>query len=374
MNEKTQKRASFLIDVAFLAVVVAIVYCCLKYVVSWVLPFLVAFAIVTVVHPMVQRIKSFLNIKRSVASILVIVFIYCVVGVLIFLLVMQIALLIRDALSLLPAYYTSTIAPTIQSLYTNLSQFISDLPPQWQETVANIQTEMMRSLQSLVVGISQGGVTLIRSLSGSIPAFVIGLVFTIMLSFFISIHYEKVLQFFRTQLPPRARQLIRDTRSVFGQTIFKYLRAALTLMLITFTEISIVLLFLRQPNAIAIAAGIAVFDALPFFGTGAIVLPWAFIELVRGEVPFALGLVVLYLIVFFVRQAIEPKIVGDNLGLNPVVSLCSIYLGFKLIGVLGMIIMPITTQILLALHKRGSIRIFREERRPEAAEERTETQ
>lgn len=360
MDEKTKKRASFIINTAYIAVVVTLCYLTLKYVVSWVMPFIVAFCIVTMFYPVVRRVKSFLNIRRSVASVLVIVFIYSVVGVMIFLLVMQAVLLIRDALRLLPGYYASTIQPTIQAAGANLSQFITDLPPQWKETAVSIQNEMTSSLQSLLIGISQRGITYIGNLTGSVPAFVLGLIFTIMLSFFISIHYDKVLQFFRTQLPPRARELIRETRAVFSQTVLKYLRAVLILTLITFCELSVGLLFLRQSNALAIAAGIAVFDALPVFGTGGIMLPWALIEFMRGRYPFALGLLIIYLIVFFVRQAIEPKIVGDNLGLNPVVSLSSIYLGFRLMGVFGMIAMPIATQIALALHKRGSIRILRE--------------
>jgi sporulation integral membrane protein YtvI len=171
--------------------------------------------------------------------------------------------------------------------------------------------------------------------------------------------YDSVADFIGAQLPPRARGVIAELKDIMRITVMRYVSAYVKLMAITFAELSIGLLVLRAPNAVLIAAGIAVFDALPLFGTGAIVIPWVITELVKGNFPFAAGLLILYALVTVIRNIIEPKIVGDKLGLNPIVSLVSIYLGFRLLGVFGMILMPILTQILLELHKRGKIRLFR---------------
>jgi len=123
-------------------------------------------------------------------------------------------------------------------------------------------------------------------------------------------------------------------------------------------ELFLGLLVLGESNAIAIALGIALFDALPFFGTGAIMVPWAALELLQGNYPLGVGLAILYAIVTLIRNIIEPKIISDKLGLNPIVSLVAIYLGFRTMGVLGMIFMPILVQILFALHQEGSFPLF----------------
>ena len=94
-------------------------------------------------------------------------------------------------------------------------------------------------------------------------------------------------------------------------------------------------------------------------GTGAIMIPWVIIELLQLNYRYALGLAIVYGVVTLVRNIIEPKVVGDQLGLNPIVSLMAIYLGYRLFGVIGMITFPMLMQILLALHKNGSIKIFK---------------
>lgn len=360
MDDRTKKRAQFLIDVAYIAVVALIAYLSVKYAVKWILPFILAFCIVSAIHPVITRIVRVLKIKQEVVAIIVMVLIYATVGTLLFLLVMQLVFGVRDALALLPDYYTNSIGPTINSLSQSFSSFLRDLPEPWQQQAAGMQGDVASAIQSFLISVSQRGISALTGFTGSIPSFMIALVFTVMLSFFISMQYDKIILFIKTQLPPRAKLIIRDTRLIIVDTAFKYLRALLTLMLITFAELAAGLLVLGQKNAIPIAVGIAIFDALPFFGTGTIVIPWALIELIQGNFTFAVGLLILYAIVVFVRSIFEPKIVGDKLGLNPVVSLVSIYLGFKLFGVIGMIFMPIITQIILELHREGSIKLFHE--------------
>ena len=126
-------------------------------------------------------------------------------------------------------------------------------------------------------------------------------------------------------------------------------------MLITFVELSIGLSVLGVRNAIPIAFGISMFDILPVLGTGGIVLPLAVFSLLTKNYFLGIGLLVLYAAVTIIRNFIEPKIIGDQLGLNPIVTIISIYLGFVWIGVGGMILMPITVQILLTLHRKGVI-------------------
>ena len=345
---------------AYVVVIAAIVYLSLRFVAGWVSPFILAFCIVSVIHPLINRIVKPLKIKKEVVSVIIMLLVYLIVGTLLFLLIVQAVFMIRDGLLLLPGYYAESIAPAFTTANEYLRSFTYGLPEGWRAQAEVFEAGFADTAQSFLLGLSQKGVEGITAVTGRIPAFLLTFVFTIMLSFFLSMQYDKVISFLKTQLPPRARKFAADTKAIIVDTVFKYFRAALTMMLITFIELSTGLLVLGSRNAIPIAAGIAVFDALPFFGTGAILIPWVITELISGNYPFAIGLLILYAIIVIVRSVMEPKVVGDKLGLNPIVSLVAIYFGFRVFGVLGMILMPITTQIMLELHKKGNIKLFRE--------------
>ncbi|MCL2033625.1 MAG: sporulation integral membrane protein YtvI [Oscillospiraceae bacterium] len=338
--------------------IAAIVYFAFKFVAGWILPFILAFCIVSVIHPLIKRIVKLLGVKQEVVSVIIMLLIYLIVGTLLFLLTVQAVFMIRSGLLLLPDYYRESIAPAFLTASEYMRSFMHGLPEGMRTQAEAIEEGLAETFQNFLLGLSQRGVDGLTTVTKGIPAFLLTFVFTIMLSFFLSMQYDKVITFIKTQLPPRAQKFLTDTKTIIGDTVFKYLKAALTMMIITFLELSIGLLVLGNRNAIAIAAGIAIFDMLPVFGTGTILIPWVIIELLGGNYPFAMGLLILYAVIVIVRSIMEPKIVGDKLGLNPIVSLMAIYFGFRVFGVLGMILMPITTQILLELHKKGSIKLF----------------
>ena len=113
-------------------------------------------------------------------------------------------------------------------------------------------------------------------------------------------------------------------------------------------------------NAIGIAAIIALADILPVIGSGGVLIPWAIIALFTQNYFLALGLLLLYVVILVVRNFAEPKIVGDQLGLNPLVTLIAIYLGYLSMGVLGMIALPVITNILVGLQRTGKIKLWKE--------------
>ena len=139
----------------------------------------------------------------------------------------------------------------------------------------------------------------------------------------------------RDRLPPIGRRLRRLGR--------QYLRTCLLLGLMTFCLSFIGLAILRVPYAFILALLLATVDLLPLLGTGIVLIPWAGICLLLGQVRLGIGLLALYAVTTLVRQVLEPKLIGDGLGLHPLLSLFSMYAGLKLIGVWGMILAPLAT-------------------------------
>ncbi len=139
----------------------------------------------------------------------------------------------------------------------------------------------------------------------------------------------------RDHLPPLGRRLRR-----LGK---QYLRACLLLGLLTFLQMFIGLALLRIPYAFILAFLIALVDFLPLLGTGIILIPWAVISLLLGEVKLGIGLLILYAVSSIIRQILEPKLIGEGLGLHPLLSLIAMYAGLRLFGVWGMILAPLVT-------------------------------
>ena len=127
----------------------------------------------------------------------------------------------------------------------------------------------------------------------------------------------------------------------------------------TFLEIAVGLLIIGVKNAFGIAILIALFDILPVVGSGIVLLPWAIFTLFAGNLPTGIGLLVLYIVVIVVRQIMEPKIVGDRVGLHPLVTLLSMVLGTYLFGGIGLLGLPITVALLHALNKQGAIHLYK---------------
>ena len=143
--------------------------------------------------------------------------------------------------------------------------------------------------------------------------------------------YKKVVKFIKLQLPDKHKNLLSETKKIFSSTILKMCRAYGLIMFITFCENFLGLTILnligvmKNSYVFVIAICIAVFDILPVAGSGGILIPWSLIALVTGNVGQCVGLLILYAVITVIRQYIEPKIVGDSLGVNPLVTLAGLY-------------------------------------------------
>lgn len=360
MEEKIGKRRDFLINIAYFATIFLIVYLVFKYALKLIMPFLVAFILVAIFAPLARWLNKKVKIKTGVLTFVIMLLVFILVGTLLFLLVLQIINWAQQLYYYLPDYYYQTIKPGFMAIWEDFQNLLGQMPPSISRSIGSFQSSLENSFDKLIEAASATGLNQVKRFTTAIPSFLLAFVFTILLSFFISLQYDTIAAFLRRQIPDHIEGYIEDFREIVLVSLGKYVRALLILMSITFVELAIGLFILRVPYSVLVAAGIAILDALPVFGTGTVLIPWAVIRLFQGDFRMAIGLLIIYGVISLVRNIIEPKVVGDKLGLNPVVSLVSIYLGYKLFGVFGMIIMPITIQILIELHKRGTIQLFRD--------------
>jgi len=362
LSEGSTQKLEFIIKVLYFAVIAGLVYVAYRFI-GIVFPFVLAFALVAALQPAIRWMNKKLGVNRKLLSVILITIIYVGAGAILFWLVMQLIFTLRDALIIFPDYFHEYIEPLISNTGNSMDEWFTTIFPQWKEVFSGVQENLTSGLKNMVGTISQKGVSMLSSLLSGLPGFFLGLLLTIISSFFISTQYDKTVRFLANQIPEKMMASLSGVKSIVRNTIWQYMKALIILTAITFAEVIIGLFILGIPHPVGLAVTIAFFDFLPVFGPGAIMIPWVFIELLQGHLSLAIGIAVLYIIITILRRIIEPKVVGTQLGLNPILSLLSIYVGYRLLGFLGMIVFPIIVQIFLTMHKNGNIRLFKDQQK-----------
>lgn len=376
MNPKVAKRRDFLIDLVYVMAILGLVYVFFKYCFGIAAPFLLSFFFAVIL----QRPLGWLDkkTKNKMHTFWSIVLVLLCVAIILGPVISIIAALFREVgnfisflgeqLNDLPTFLVTLqneILKAIKflpdSIYTsvseNITQFFGNLINDFDVSKLGI------NMSSITSGLSNG-ISGVYSVVKNIPSILIGVVIGIIAWILFTKDYKKVVKFIKLQLPDKHKNLLSETKKIFSSTILKMCRAYGLIMFITFCENFLGLTILNligvmnNSYVFVIAIGIAVFDILPVAGSGGILIPWALIALVSGNVGQCVGLLILYAVITVIRQYIEPKIVGDSLGVNPLVTLAGLYFGLKLFGFMGMFIVPICVMTLKAFNDAGRIHLY----------------
>ncbi|MDP4133441.1 MAG: sporulation integral membrane protein YtvI [Bacillota bacterium] len=253
--------------------------------------------------------------------------------------------------SSLPFDFMGILQKAIQELGAP-ADFISQLETS-DDAFAKLGSELSSQLSKWLMpsfgNVATGTLSFVMVLS-NVFVFIIIL---ILATYFMTGEREKIRSFYSRNISISVKQkLFLLKRELFG-ACGKYLKAQFLLMCITAIELIIGLFIMGVEHAILIGVLIAIVDILPVLGTGTILIPWAIVSLLQGDLFMALGMVLLYILTLLVRRFAEPKIVSKSLGLNPVVTLILMYVGLKIYGLLGMIIFPIGGIIAKKLYDLG---------------------
>lgn len=354
-----ENKRDFVIRCIYYSIIAIIVYFSLKYVIPIVMPFIIGLCISLALRPMILKITSKFKIKQKWVSMFVLLAFYLTIGVLICFLSFRLLIAIQQLFYTLPAFFKSNVMPAIESLLIQLEDISSKIDVNLFKNIENFILTFSDSLMGFVTSASTGAVKWFTRTATSIPSFFINIIFVVISSFFITLDFERIMAFLQKQLPPKAITIILAVKENLFGTIFKFIKAYSILMFITFVELSIGFSIMKLDNAVAVAALIACIDIMPVLGTGGVVIPWMIIELVNGNLPLALGLLITYLIVTVIRNILEPKVVGEQIGLYPLVTLICMFVGGSLYGVVGLFGLPIAITILKNLNDNGTIKIFK---------------
>lgn len=260
-------------------------------------------------------------------------------------------LLLQGVFHSLPQTYASLIEPALNKIQFIIVDVVENLNPDALSIVNEVSMHLNTALSGLVSSLSSKVVGGLGSMAAGIPTSLVNLIITIVASFFFVVDYYKVTGFIAKLLPARGKELLFEVKSSVVTVLFQFGRAYALLMGLTFVELFVGLLLLRVPYAFLLALLIAVVDILPVLGTGTIVIPWGIITLILGNFPLGIGLLILYAIITVVRQSLEPRVVGHQIGLHPLITLISMFVGVSLFGFLGLFGLPIAVTVFVQIKR-----------------------
>mgnify|MGYP003300013155 FL=1 len=357
LSKKDYKKLHYLIQFAFIAVFLFLGYLAVRYVFGAIAPFIIAFVAASLVEPIVRFLVSKVRLPRAAAStigiiLLLIVFFAVAAFISVFIWKEGKGLILR-----LPSYIAA-IAEHIKHLMQNDTGIFSHLS---DESIAKVMDYVANYDYSTLFTGTIGGSVLgyAGNMVIQIPNVLVFCIVTIVSSFFMSISFPKVKSFILAQFKPQQQNLIIDIKKTFFSTVGKYLRSYSILMFITFAELLIFFLIFGFEPALPLAFLISIVDILPVLGVGTILIPWSLVSLLTGAPWRALILICIYIVVTIVRQVLEPKVIGDHVGMMPILTLFCIWVGLKLFGFLGMFLIPITVVILKNLQESGKINLWK---------------
>ena len=349
-----EKRKPFILNVIYIALILGLGYIIIKYTLPLLMPFIIGLIIAVLSRRIIDFIEKKTRIKRSIVSIIVLILFYGILVLIISMIGARVFTFLKDVFGQLPDLYRYSIEPALVKITDNLIEQFPDIKPYLEEFALNISD----TLFTYVKNASTTVISTITGLAGKLPSLLIKLIFTIVSSFFFTIDYYKISDFVLRQFKGERREMVLKLKDNGVGTIAKFIKAYSAIISITFLELSIGFWILGIPNPFLFGAMIAFIDILPILGTGAVLLPWSVIALVLGNTKIGIGMFILYIIITAVRQTIEPKIVGQQIGLHPIITLILMYVGAQLMGVLGLLLLPVIATIIKTLNDEGTIHLF----------------
>lgn len=354
MSTEKLSRIFYILGILFFGII--LLYVGISKVLIYFLPFLIAALIAALIEPLVVRVQNWLHIPRAASSFIVLIAVLALAGFIIgyggYQAIKELIIFSRSV-----GEYSSSIYNTIMQHVYNLQEYVKGLPPVQASAVQNAINQAMSYLANAL----QYLVNVIMGIANSIPSLIWGTVVCIVSAFFMSKDKDVILGFIIKQIPKKVIESGGYIKTDLFKTVFGFLRAELIIMTVTFLEVSFGFMLMGYKYPFLIGLAVAIIDILPVLGTGSVLVPWALILMIfYRNFTLAAYILILYGIVFFVRQMLEPRIVGKSIGLHPLVTLMAMYIGSQVMGFAGLILGPVILIAIKTFQKAGLLPKFKE--------------
>ncbi len=354
------KRRRFIINVSYWAIIAAIAYLIFRYLLNLLLPFVVALLVAWLLRPICRFFRrKFPNHSKLTTAVTVatVILFYLIIGCIVLLFAANLVSSLASYAGRLPDWYNESLEPGLKNLYLNAQTLAARFDPSIVEVVNRVLPEVFSAVSGAITSFSVSAVGKLTNVATKVPSYLLSGVIAIIATIFMATAFDAMKGFFQRNLPEKVRVTGGYAIESFRKIIGLYGKSYALVMLITFCEICVGLLIIGVKHAPLIALLMALFDIFPIVGAGMILLPWAIVTFIQGKILRGVGLAILYVVVIVVRQFLEPKLVGKQVGLPPLVTLACMFVGSSLFGVWGLFGFPITAAIITNLNNDPDVPI-----------------
>lgn len=319
---------------------------------SFFMPFLVGFLVSVLAAKPVKFLEEKLKIKRKAGTACVII---CVLAMIVLALYFGGVFLTEQVKSLiddLPELILQ-IKAEMNEINQNMTGIYQRLPLEVQQAWDSMWISVEQSLGTWIAGIGNPSFVKIGNMAKQLPSFFISIIMAFLSAYFFTAERNGMHNFFQDYMPMGVQKYWHMIREGMRSALGGYLKAQVKIEIFVYIILVVGLLILRVHSAVLIAAGIAVVDLLPVFGAGTILFPWALFAFLGKDYRMAVGLLIIWAVTQVFRQVIQPKIVGDMVGISPIPTLFLLFVGYKFGGIVGLIIAVPIGIIMLNMYQTG---------------------
>lgn len=317
------------------------------------MPFVIGWIIASVAAPLVNWLEKRLKIVKKLGSALIVILVLALIVVALYFAVSRIAEEIADLIQDFPRLYAQ-LESGLRQIGQNMSVVFNRLPSGIKEGWNTVVENLDQYMGDLVSRISEPTVTAAGNFAKRVPYYLISFIVAVMSAYFFTVQREEVIRWFKKTAPEAVERRMTLVIDNLKYAVGGYFKAQFKIMGVVFLILLAGLAFLQTRYFVLVAFLIAFLDFLPFFGTGTAMIPWAVYTFFMGEYKTTVALVVIYVVTQVVRQLLQPKLVGDSVGLNPLVTLILLYIGYRIRGVIGMIIAVPVGMVLINMCQAGA--------------------
>lgn len=339
-----ENKKNFLIKFLYLVVIGTLIFVASKFLINYLLPFIVAIIIAYLMQRPASFFSKKLKFSKGIIAAIFSVSVYFIVAFAVVFIIYKSTGFLGGLTKVLPDLFEelSSIVNTLHNRFSNI------MPDEFSSAFDGLSKSMLERITTQISGFVSRVLT---KLAKSTPSFLFSSIVALVASCYIAKDYDRLLKFVKELLGKKVTGNLEKIKVILFESVFKLLKGYLILTVLTYLQLLAGFLMLKVKHAPIIALLISFVDVLPVLGTGTVLIPWAVLSVLWGNIPLAIGLGILYIVVVIVRNFAEPKIIGTQIGINPLFTLLAMFVGLKLFGVAGLFLFPIILIIVIKYYK-----------------------
>lgn len=317
------------------------------------LPFVIGWIVALIAGPLVRFFEEKVKIKRKVGSAVVIIVVIAAVVLLLYAVILQLAQQAVGLINALPEMWAG-VESDLENVWNKMSLLLEKLPGESRMNMDDLVGRIGAALGDFFGSLGTPTIEAAGNFAKQLPSVLIGLIMALLSAYFFVAERGQINEWFRTHAPSSVQQRYQMIRRSLVRSVGGYFKAQFKIEVWMYLLLLVGLGMLRVNYFALIALGIAFLDLLPFLGTGTVLIPWAIIRILAGDYKMAVWLLIIWGGGQLARQLIQPKIVGDSMGVPPLPTLFLLFIGYKVGSVIGMIIAVPVGLLIYSMYQEGA--------------------